>query len=104
MKKLFRFDNKNLSIFRFDNKKLSIFKFFNFDHNKMTIKDIRLLFGPSEFDRSIKNNHLKQELKMNEQAKVEFVEQDEYGFYIYKMTTSNGQEIHIVTTKKHDFE
>lgn len=85
-----------------------LFKFFNFninkDHNKMTIKDIRNLFGPSEFDRAIKNNHLKQELNLNEEAKVEFVEQDKYGFYIYKMTTSNGQQIYIVTTKKHNIE
>ena len=81
-----------------------LFHFFNFDNNKMTIKDIRNLFGPSEFDRAIKNNHLKQELNLNDQATVEFVEQDDYGFYIYKMTISNGQQIYIVTTKKHNID
>ncbi len=93
---------------------MRIFKFFNFGKNKMTIKEIRNLFGPSEFDRAIKNNHLKQELNMNDQATVEFVEQDDYGLYIYKMTMTNGQQIrhfgndnlpiYIVTTKKHDID
>lgn len=93
-----------MRIFHLGNEKLSLFKFFNFDHNKMTIKDIRLLFGPSEFDRAIKNNHLKQELNLNDKATVEFIEQDEYGFYTYKMTTSNGQQVYIITTKKHNID
>lgn len=93
------------------------FSLFHFNTNKdkkMTIKDIRILFGPSEFDREIKNNHLKQELNMNDKATVEFIEQDEYGFYTYEMTISNGQKIYIltnrhcqndiITTKKHNFD
>lgn len=96
-----------MRLFHLGNEKLSLFHFFNFDTNKdkkMTIKDIRIIFGPSEFDRAIKNNHLKQELNLNEKATVEFIEQDEYGFYTYEMTLSNGQKIYIITTKKHNFD
>lgn len=64
---------------------------------KTTVNRIREWFGPEEFDRAIKNNHLGFDIDYTKEATLKFEDEDKLGFETYIMEYNNKE---ILLTKK----